>query len=112
MREKEVIKKAKASKEESFKTFYTELLTSIKINVHPIHERDDNIWNDNNKLPTDREGLVREARESYKSIDDYKCRGMPYYARFALVLAKLKFIYFIKCCDCTVISPEPDMFKI
>ena len=100
-------KKTKADKEAQFQIFYNELLNSINESLPT--ER--NAFDDNN-LPTDKEGLLCEVRESYKSIEDYRRRGMAYYVHFGLVLAKLKFMYFTKCSFCAVKRPEPDLFKI
>ena len=99
-------KKTKSGKKAQFQVFYNELLNSI--NESPPTEH---IAYDDNNLPTDNEGLLREVRESYKSIEDYRHRGMTYYAHLGLVLAKLKFMYFTKCSFCTVKRPEPDLFQ-
>src|SRR5271157_4724376 len=104
MGEEEVCEKLKATKEVLFKTFYNELLQSISTS----YQGDNNsLFNDRN-LPTNKEGLLQEVKESYKSLDDYKRKGMLHYACFGLVLAKLKFLYFSKCSFCEVIFPEPD----
>ena len=95
--------------EELFKTWYNDLFKTI--NTSYPSDNNNSLLVDGN-LPIDKQGLLKEVRESYSSIQDYQCRGMLHYARFGLVLAKLKFLYFTKCSFCTVMSPGPDMFKI
>ena len=98
---------AKANKEAQFQIFYSELLRSID----ESNGSEPNSYDDNN-LPTDKEGLLTEVGESYKSIEDYNRREMRHYAHLGLVLAKLKLMYFSKCSSCTIMSPESNMFKI
>ena len=109
MAEEEVNKKSKANKEKAFKTWYSELLQTINTS----YLSNDNIsLLTNADLPDNKEGLLQEVRASCNAIEDYKRRGILHYARFGLVLAKLKILYFNKCSFCTVMSPKPDMFKI
>jgi len=100
---------SKRTKEEQFKLFYAELLKSINETRPSTREPCDG-----NNLPNDKEGLLQEVSKSYKSIEDYKRRGMSHYGHFGFVLAKLKFIYLTKCSICKVsASSEPaDIFKV
>ena len=99
---------SKRTKEEQFKLFYAELLKSINETRPSTREPCDG-----NNLPNDK-GLLQEVSKSYKSIEDYKRRGMSHYGHFGFVLAKLKFIYLTKCSICKVsASSEPaDIFKV